>query len=211
MTDAKTDVWPKTDVWMVARSATLRRGLRSLLEEAGSAHTVGESSDLEWPLAATLEVLIFAGPLEPSWTRSEIGLELPPRLYLLEPGDALPALESGVGLLHFDADALELSAALSAVREGLCVLSPALLERFSGDSVSAPSPNRSALEYELTPREREVLELLSAGLPNKSIAKRLSISEHTVKFHLGQIFAKLEVSSRSEAVGLAVRSGLVSL
>ena len=204
MTDAK------TDVWIVARSATLRRGLRSLLEEAGNTRVVGESSNLEWPLAASLEVLIFASPLEPSWTRSEIGLELPPRLYLLEPGDALPALEPGVGLLHFDADALELSAALNAVREGLCVLSPALLERFSGDSVSAP-PNRSALEYELTPREHEVLELLSAGLPNKSIAKRLSISEHTVKFHLGQVFAKLEVSSRSEAVGLAVRSGLVSL
>ena len=203
-----------TDVWIVARSATLRRGLRSLLEEGGSTQIVGESSDLEWPLTpvtAALEVIVVAGPLEPSWTRPDLAVGLPPRLYLLEPGDTLPALELGVALLHADADALELTAAMGAVLQGLCVLSPALLERFSGDSLSAPSPNRSALEYELTPRAREVLELLSAGLPNKSIAKRLSISEHTVKFHLGQVFAKLEVSSRSEAVGLAVRSGLVSL
>jgi len=196
-----------TDAWIVARSATLRRGLRSLLEEAGDVCIRGESSDLEWPLMESLEVLIFAGPLEPSWTRSD----LPPRLYLLEPGDTLPVLEPGVALLHADADALELTASIGAVLQGLCVLSPALLERFLGDSVSTPEPRRSPLEFELTPREREVLELLSAGLPNKSIAKRLSISEHTVKFHLGQVFAKLEVSSRSEAVGLAVRSGLVSL
>ena len=72
MTDAKNDVWPetnvwpKTDVWIVARSATLRRGLRSLLEEAGNTRVVGESSNLEWPLAEVLEVLIFASPLESS-------------------------------------------------------------------------------------------------------------------------------------------------
>ena len=196
---------------MVARSATLRRGLRSLLEEAGNVCIRGESSDLEWPLTVAIEVIVFASPLEPSWTRTDLFSGLPPRLYLLEPGDALPALEQGVALLHFDADALELKASVNAVREGLCVLSPVLLERFTSESVSMPEPRRSALEFELTPREREVLELLSAGLPNKSIAKRLSISEHTVKFHLGQVFAKLEVSSHSEAVSLAVRSGLVSL
>ncbi len=196
-----------TDAWIVARSATLRRGLRSLLEESRALEVVGESSDLEWLDVGSFEVVVFAGPLEPGWTRSD----LPPRIYLLEPSEVLPPLEQGVALLQGDADALELSAAIGAVVQGLCVLSPTVLERFSSDSIETSLPLRSALEYELTPREREVLELLSVGLPNKSIAKRMSISEHTVKFHLGQVFAKLEVSSRAQAVGVAVRSGLVSL
>ena len=57
---------------MVARSATLRRGLRSLLEEAGNVCIRGESSDLEWPLTVAIEVIVFASPLEPSWTRTDL-------------------------------------------------------------------------------------------------------------------------------------------
>ena len=193
------------ETWIVAHSATLRRGLRSLLEEGGHTRLVGEGNSLESLDWGTLEVLIFAGPLELGWTRSD----LPPRVYLLEPDEPLPPLEPGVALLHSDADALELAAAIVAVAQGLCVLSPAPLEKFSSDPL--PTQRRPTLETDLTPREREVLELLSQGLPNKTIAKRLSISEHTVKFHLGQVFFKLEVSSRAEAVGVAVRNGLVAL
>ncbi|HEX9940563.1 MAG TPA: response regulator transcription factor, partial [Thermoanaerobaculia bacterium] len=63
----------------------------------------------------------------------------------------------------------------------------------------------------LTPRELEVLQLLSQGLPNKLIAQRLGISEHTVKFHVNAVLGKLGVQSRSEAIVQAVRSGLVVL
>ena len=63
----------------------------------------------------------------------------------------------------------------------------------------------------LTPRELEVLQLLSQGLPNKRIAQRLAISEHTVKFHVNAILGKLSVQSRSEAIVHAVRMGLVVL
>ena len=63
----------------------------------------------------------------------------------------------------------------------------------------------------LTAREREVLELLSRGLPNKLIARRLQISEHTVKFHVSSIYAKLGASSRTDAVSRGVRRGFITL
>jgi DNA-binding NarL/FixJ family response regulator len=63
----------------------------------------------------------------------------------------------------------------------------------------------------LTPREREVLQLLAEGLPNKTIASRLNISEHTVKFHVNAIMTKLGAQSRTDAVMRATRSGLILL
>ena len=63
----------------------------------------------------------------------------------------------------------------------------------------------------LTPREREVLDMLAEGLSNKEIAWRLQISEHTVKFHVASVFAKLDVSTRTEAVMQGIRRGLVML
>jgi DNA-binding CsgD family transcriptional regulator len=63
----------------------------------------------------------------------------------------------------------------------------------------------------LTPREREVLHMLAAGLGNKEIGARLGISDHTAKFHVSQILAKLNAGSRAEAVSIAMRRGLVPL
>jgi DNA-binding CsgD family transcriptional regulator len=63
----------------------------------------------------------------------------------------------------------------------------------------------------LTPRETEVLRMLAEGAGNKQIARRLGISEHTVKFHVGSILAKLNAASRTEAVTLGVRRGLIPL
>jgi DNA-binding CsgD family transcriptional regulator len=63
----------------------------------------------------------------------------------------------------------------------------------------------------LTPREREILSMLAEGLPNKVIASRLGISEHTVKTHLEAVFEKLGASTRAEAVARAVRLGLLLL
>jgi DNA-binding CsgD family transcriptional regulator len=63
----------------------------------------------------------------------------------------------------------------------------------------------------LTARERDVLELVGFGHSNKTIALRLGISEHTVKFHLASIFGKLGVSNRTEAVRRGVRAGLVQI
>jgi DNA-binding NarL/FixJ family response regulator len=73
------------------------------------------------------------------------------------------------------------------------------------------SPGGDAYEEPLTAREVEVLELLAEGLPNKSIAARLRISDQTVKFHVASICGKLGAANRTQAVRLAVRRGLISL
>ncbi len=67
------------------------------------------------------------------------------------------------------------------------------------------------LEERLTPRELEVLDVLSQGLSNRAIAARLQISEHTVKFHISSIFAKLGAENRTDAVRQGVRAGLITL
>lgn len=68
-----------------------------------------------------------------------------------------------------------------------------------------------AYEEPLTAREVEVLQLLAEGLPNKSIAARLGISDQTVKFHVASVCGKLGAANRTQAVRLAVRRGLISL
>jgi DNA-binding NarL/FixJ family response regulator len=122
--------------------------------------------------------------------------------------DARDALAAGAwAVLPRDADGERLAAALRAVTLGLVVLD----ETFAADALrGAPAISRELPET-LTPRELEVLQLLSQGLPNKLIAQRLGISEHTVKFHVNAVLGKLGVQSRSEAIVQAVRSGLVVL
>ncbi|MFQ5814830.1 MAG: response regulator transcription factor [Anaerolineae bacterium] len=111
------------------------------------------------------------------------------------------------GLLLRDTDAEGLTAALMAVAQGLVVFDRALAAALLPASGRAPMP----LVEELTPRELEVLQLLAEGLPNKAIAHRLSISEHTVKFHVNAILGKLGAQSRTEAVVRATRLGLIIL
>ena len=118
------------------------------------------------------------------------------------------ALAAGArGLLFRDAAPGALLAALQAVARGLTVFEPtlSLLRPTSRAAASPTSPEA------LTPREREVLSLLAEGLSNKAIADRLAISEHTAKFHVNAVLAKLGVQRRTEAVVRAARMGLVTL
>jgi DNA-binding NarL/FixJ family response regulator len=78
------------------------------------------------------------------------------------------------------------------------------------ERILAAAPNVAPSDP-LTPREQEVLQLLAEGLPNKVIAQRLTISEHTVKFHINAILGKLGAQSRTDAVVRATRSGLLLL
>lgn len=86
-----------------------------------------------------------------------------------------------------------------------------LLARQRGSEVLDGDAAALAPEATLTPREAEVLSLLADGLSNKQIAARLGISTNTVKTHLELVFEKLEVSTRAEAVAVAVRRGLLML
>jgi DNA-binding NarL/FixJ family response regulator len=136
-------------------------------------------------------------------------------IVLADPGDPLlrntpPNQTDTIGwsVLARDADSEQLAAAIRAVAARLYVFDPALLPsiRSSEELRSEQGQNPT-----LSTREREVLQLLARGLPNKSIAARLNISPHTVKFHVTSIMAKLRASSRTEAVTLAARSGELSL
>jgi DNA-binding NarL/FixJ family response regulator len=108
----------------------------------------------------------------------------------------------------------QLVAALQAAASGLLVLHPAqvpapIINGFA--SATARSRGLEELAEPLTPREGEVLQMLASGLGNKEIAAKLTISEHTVKFHVASILGKLGAGSRTEAVSLGIRRGLVLL
>ena len=111
------------------------------------------------------------------------------------------------GLLFRDTDSDSLVAALTAVAQGLTALDSSLALTLLPADDRSPAP----LVEELTPRESEVLQLLAEGLPNKTIAHQLGISEHTVKFHVNAILSKLGAQSRTEAVVRATRVGLIVL
>ncbi len=119
------------------------------------------------------------------------------------------ARRAGVrAVLGSDATAEELTGAIAATMAGLIVLHPdALSVRPTRVSGSHGAGRGTAL----TPRELEILEMLAEGMSNLAIADRLGISGYTVKFHVAAILAKLEVSSRTEAVTLGIRLGLISL
>ena len=122
------------------------------------------------------------------------------------------ALAAGArGVVHRDSIGPEWSAALTAVEAGLTVIDAPLAEHLVTPRPAAapPAPPRGA--GQLTERERQVASLLAEGLSNKLIADRLGISDHTAKFHVNGVMAKLGAGTRTEAVVEAVRRGLVRL
>jgi DNA-binding CsgD family transcriptional regulator len=99
-------------------------------------------------------------------------------------------------------------------RAEMVVISPEEWSRLARRASMATVPRARSSEQPLeglTPREHEVLTLLAGGLPNRDIAARLGVSEHTVKFHLGAIFGKLGASTRTEAVQKGLKSGVIDL
>lgn len=111
------------------------------------------------------------------------------------------------GILRRNASVEKIAAALPSVAQGLTVLDP------SFHSILAPTRSNDSTEpiEPLTPREAQVLQLIARGLANKAIAQELSISDHTVKFHVNSILAKLGAQSRTDAVVRATRLGLITL
>lgn len=131
------------------------------------------------------------------------------------------ALRAGIRVIvpSDQASAAELEAAAVAAHAGLIALAPGVATAWlpdfaSADAEAAAGAGSGAAELVAEPlsgRELEVLDLIAAGLPNKLIAFRLGITEHTVKSHVSSIFAKLGAGSRTEAVSQGVRRGLVML
>ncbi|RIK40470.1 MAG: hypothetical protein DCC55_14995 [Chloroflexi bacterium] len=204
-------------VFVTAPDPLARAGLVALLATQPQVETVGQAApdrellassqtyqpalilwDLGWDPGVTVELL------------ADLAEELPPIVALVADEEAVAAVwAAGVrGLLPRDTDSATLIAGLVAVAQGLWVVDPALA---GGLTASFPSRLVEAQVEPLTPREFEVLYGLAEGLANKEIARRLGISEHTVKFHVNAILGKLGAQSRTEAVVRATRAGLIYL
>jgi len=120
------------------------------------------------------------------------------------------ALGSGTrAILPRDATSEEIVAAIQATATGLVVLHPHVLRSMLSPILPGEESEPDPSDQTLTPREIEVLRMVAEGLGNKEIASRLGISDHTVKFHISSIFAKLGASSRTEAVTIGIRQGLI--
>ena len=134
-------------------------------------------------------------------------LDAPALLLADDATSAHEALTAGArGVLLASAAPRRVHAALHAIADGLIVVDEAL-----SDSVLPHARGGISMIAPLTQREREVMHLLASGLQNKEIAKRLGISDHTVKFHVNGILGKLGVETRTEAVVQAARLGIVAL
>jgi len=153
----------------------------------------------ETPPEELLESLEEAGPLRDA--RVVVLTDRPTALWVNR------AMRAGVaGILPADVNAEQFAKALEAVASGLVVIHPT--------GVHAPRSADSASGFlegveALTARERDVLQMLARGLGNKEIAGGLKISEHTVKFHVASILGKLGAATRTEAVSIALRRGLI--
>ncbi len=126
------------------------------------------------------------------------------------PENALKGRHAG-GVISPDADAETVVAAIQAVDQGLYVLDPTVSQVDISASGQASGPDPDSVPTTLSPREREVLALVASGMPNKAIARSLGISDHTVKFHVSSVLTKLDAGSRTEAVTIATRQGILSL
>jgi len=116
----------------------------------------------------------------------------------------LPPGDPPAGILGREVSARQLDLAVRAVAAGLLVRVPGLSPAPGfGAADEAPPP--------LTPRETEILTLVGEGMSNKAVARRLGISVHTVKFHLEALFAKLDATSRAEAVAKGLRGGILEI
>ncbi len=168
-------------VQVAARSTVVQAGLEALMRESGVIEVTRHNADV---------LLTETAPA---------GAHGTPAVWLSDEG----TLRDGVrGLLPREAGEHEIVAAVEAVAAGLIAVHPQFLDTLQARPVME-------LAEPLTPRESEVLRLLAEGVANKEIAWRLSISEHTVKFHVASVLDKLNASSRTEAVAKGIRSGLV--
>lgn len=216
-------------VFIIADSPLARTDLEDLLK-ARAIKIAGSAANLETAEALLLDadgdvVLIDAIDTDSEQSRRSlqdlmqalVDSGLPSELAVVVLADHLPrpastaALRAGVrAVLPRDVSPDQLVIALEAAASGLVVLHPTDVE----DALPAPAAASSALAElaePLTRREREVLQMLAAGFGNKEIASRLTISEHTVKFHVTSILGKLGAETRTEAVSLGIRRGLVLL
>ena len=163
-----------------------------LIDSSGDSLEALLESLAESELASEVAIVVLADHAQPTWLAN--------------------ALRAGVrAVLPSDTSPDQIVASIQAVDSGLVVMHPDDVTAALPAVTTTSSPPAAELTEPLTRREREVLQMLAAGLGNKEIAARLSISDHTAKFHVASILGKLGAASRTEAVSLGIRHGLILL
>jgi DNA-binding NarL/FixJ family response regulator len=214
-----------TTVLIVDDQALVRVGLRKILEAEPETTVVGEAADGE-------DAVAEARRLRPELVLMDIrmpvldGIEATRRIIAAQPNTRVlilttfgldtyvyEALRAGAsGFMLKDAPPEEIAAAVRIVASGEALLAPtvtrAVIEEFARQQPAAP-PAQPAAVSELTPREREVFDLLARGLSNPEICEQLVISEATAKTHVARILQKLDLRDRVQAVIYAYESGIV--
>jgi DNA-binding NarL/FixJ family response regulator len=200
-------------VTIVSPNHSMRVGLREMLSSQREIDLIGE-----WPRTQDIdeketEVLILASVS--SAVLADLNTDSFALLLLTDDQEEARALfdlnARTWGVVSAAASADEIAAAVHAVGEGLWVGAPGLVKTLMRPQRRGDVAGEESVIESLTAREREVLQLMAEGLANKQIALRLSISEHTVKFHLSSLYGKLGVASRTEAVKRGLGLGLISL
>lgn len=216
-------------VLVVDDQELVRAGFAALLNATPGIEVVAEAPDgavaIERAAALTPDVILMDVRMPEvngiDATRAIIAAALenearPPRVLMLTTFDlddyVYAALRAGAsGFLLKDTPPVELINAVRVLHGGEALLAPAITRRLISEFAARPEPTwqvPAGLD-QLTPREAEVLRLIGRGLTNAEIASELFVSEATVKTHVGNLMAKLHLSSRAQAVVVAYESGLV--
>jgi len=219
------NVMDKIKVLLAEDHVVVREGTRQLLEHEPDMEVVGEADDGE-------EAIELTNKLQPDVVIMDIampklnGIEATKQIKTLHPATAVliltaydndqyifALLEAGAaGYLLKNVRGRDLIEAVRAVYAGESVLYPTIAHRVISRLVSpVSSPVEAKMTEPLSEREMEVLKLAANGINNKDIAERLFLSPRTVQAHLGNIFNKLSVGSRTEAVLYGLRRGWLTL
>jgi DNA-binding NarL/FixJ family response regulator len=211
-----------TRVLVVDAQAVTRAGLRRLLEGSQDITVIGEARDGVQAVSETMELgpqVVIMDALLPNGQSLEAlrqikQLNPETRVLLLSSLDRedylYETLRAGAdGYVLKDIAANELAEAVRTVARGEILVQPQIAGRLISRFGKQPQGNFA--QEALTAREQEVLSLLARGLRNKEIAARLIVSERTVNFHLANIYQKLNVSGRTEALSKALEQGLITV
>lgn len=215
-----------TRVGIIAATQSVRARLEALIGRSASLTLSVAAASIDSILGdarlASSEVLVVhVGPTDFGPREIEVLPPIPVVALLRGPvadGGSARLLALGIrGVLTDDSTAEEIHAAIEAAAAGLVVVAAERVGELVRSRAAPPARDLdrsragAARIPSLTPREQEILGMLAEGLPNKVIASRLGISDHTVKTHLEAVFGKLGASTRAEAVARAVRAGLLLL
>ena len=200
-----------------ATSAVRRAGLESIIRSHAEFHLAGSfgsvASLVSFARSTELDVIVIDTDsirdllLEPTSDTAIVLLT-----EVTEARSISRLLRSGVrAILSRESDPDDVLSAIYASYDGLVLLSTPTAESLAALFGDQPLEVEAEWSEEITSRETDVLRMLAQGLVNKDIAARLGISEHTVKFHISSILDKLGAATRTEAVTLGIRRGLIPI